>query len=115
MDKRDLGQATMEVQRINLPGSRGKSCCDAVCLNGDIELQEKVRYEVTAQFLTFGGLVSPGPQAESTGPAGGGSSAPSPSPAPVGAAEGGAEADGGAAGATTAPCPCGAAGQPWQG
>ena len=111
MEKRGLGRATTAAERINLVlDPRLKSCCEAVCLNGGEQLQQTVRDDMSAQFLTFDGSVRPRP-AGAAGAGGGaagadGPFAPSSAPSPAGgAAAGQTGADGGAEDPATVPTP----------
>ena len=111
MEKRGLGRATTAAERINLVLDPRllKSCCEAVCLNGGEQLQQTVRDDTSAQFLTFDWSVRPRPAGAAR--AGGGAAgtdgpfAPSSAPSPAGAAAGQTGADGGAADPATVPTP----------
>ena len=110
MEKRGLGRATTAAERINLVlDPRLKSCCEAICLNGGEQLQQTVRDDMSAQFLTFDGSVRPRPAGAAGaewGAAGAdGPFAPSSAPSPAGAAAGQTGADGGAADPATVPTP----------
>ena len=110
MEKRGLGRATTEAERINLVlDPRLKSCCEAVCLKGGEQLQQTVRDDMSAQFQTFDGSVRPRPVGAAG--AGGGAAgadepfAPSSAPSPAGAAARQTWAGGGAADPATVPTP----------
>ena len=110
VEKRGLGRAATEADRINMVlDPRLKSCCEAVCLDGGEQLQQTVRDNMSAEFLTFDGSVRPRP-AGAAGAGGGaagadGPFAPSSAPSPGGAAAGQTGAGGGAADPATVPTP----------
>ena len=108
-EKRGLGRATTEAERTNLVlDLRLKSCCEAVCLNGGEQLQQTVRDDMSAQFLTFDGSVRPRPAGVAGAEGAGGADgpfAPSSAPSPAGAAAGQTGAGGGAADPATVPTP----------